>query len=153
LGTSFGIRAGDNDKQVVVNVKTGRVSVFKQNRVNLVDPERSGLVLLPNQEVVYSRSTEKLSKKLVEVPLPIDPKSLENIRRYDEVSVVTLLKKMEEVYAVKIIYSEEALTNCFITTTLSNESIYDKLELICSTIGATYKEVDAQIVIETDGCH
>jgi transmembrane sensor len=153
LGTSFGIQAGTGDREVVVNVKTGRVSVFKQSRISLADPERSGIVLLPNQEVVYNRTTEKLNKKLVQIPLPIDISTVETVQRYDEVSVAKLLGKMEEIYGVKLIYSEEALSKCVITITLGNESIYDKLELICSTIGATYKEVDAQIVIETNGCH
>lgn len=153
LGTSFRIQTGDSNKQVVVKVRTGQVSVFKQSRVSLADPERSGLVLLPNQEVIYNRASEQLSKKLVETPLPVNPLPLQRAtQHYDEVSVTQVFKKMEEVYAVKLIYNSELLSNCFITTTLSNESIYDKLELICSTIGATYKEVDAQIVIETDGC-
>lgn len=59
---------------------------------------------------------------------------------------------IEARYGVTIVYNEDALGGCFITTVLGNESLFEKLDLICGIIGATYKEVDAQIVIESKGC-
>ncbi|WP_020597183.1 FecR family protein [Spirosoma panaciterrae] len=153
LGTSFWVRAYEQDKQVLVNVRTGRVSVFKQPRVNVIDPETTGLVLEPNQQAVFSRQTENLTRRLVEQPLPLPTaEKAESVVRFDEVPVPTVLKAIEKRYGVDIIYNEDVLANCVITTKMGDESLYDKLDLICKVIGATYKEVDAQIVLESKGC-
>lgn len=153
LGTSFRIRAFEKDKQVVVKVRTGRVSVYNQRRINLTDPETNGIVLLPNQQAVYSRGTENLTRRLVETPMPVaEHTSMALPTRFDEVAVSEVLKAIEKRYGVKVLFNEEVLANCFITTTLGEESLYEKLDLICKIIGATYKEVDAQIVLESKGC-
>ncbi len=153
LGTSFRIRAFEQDKHVLVNVQTGRVSVYSQRLINLNDPETTGLVLLPNQQAVFSRETESLSKHLVESPLPVQVSDMPTLpSQFDEVSATNVLKVIEKRYGVKLVFNEELLSKCVITTTLGNESLYDQLDLICKIIGATYKEVDAQIVLESEGC-
>ena len=63
------------------------------------------------------------------------------------------LQELEAQYGVTIHYNEELLASCIITTSLGNESLRNKLDIICQTIGATYKEIDAQLVIESKGCH
>jgi hypothetical protein len=90
----------------------------------------------------------------VEIPMPITDKTNENLpTEFDDVAISKILEVMEKRYGVKIIFNGEVLSNCFITTKLRNESIYDQLDLICKIIGGTYKEVDAQIVIESKGCY
>jgi hypothetical protein len=72
--------------------------------------------------------------------------------QFDEVSVNQIFEVIEKRYGIKLIFNEELLSKCIITTKLRDESLYDQLDLICSIIGGTYKEVDAQIVIESKGC-
>lgn len=149
LGTSFRIQAFDKEKKVVVKVRTGKVSVYNQRSVNLSDPETNGLVLVPNQQAIYSRANENLSKMLVESPVPIvDALPIQ----FDEVPISKVIEVVEKRYGVKIIYNEEVLADCYITTKLIDKSLYDQLDLICKIIGGTYKEVDAQIVIDSKGC-
>jgi transmembrane sensor len=152
LGTSFRIKAFDSDSQVLVQVKTGRVSVFSKKRRPLTDPETDGLVLLPNQQAIYSRDLKSLSRRLVEIPLPVvaSPESIP--ARYDEVPVSTILRDIQAQYGITVLFNDDVLDRCVITTTLGNESLYDKLDLICQTIGASYKEVDAQLIVESKGC-
>ncbi|MBN8827023.1 FecR family protein [uncultured Spirosoma sp.] len=152
LGTSFDIKAFDNEQQVLVKVRTGRVSVYNQNQIRLVSDESQHLILLPNQQVVFNRQTESLSKQLVEEPIPIHPFIGNEKRYFEDVPVATVLQALEKRYDVRILYNEELLANCIITTTLSDQSLIDQLEVICQTIGATYKEMDAQLVIESSGC-
>lgn len=153
LGTSFSIQAFDNGKKVIVKVKTGKVSVYNQHEININDPETEALILLPNQQAIFNRPTEDLTKHLVEIPMPIKEKTNNNLpTEFDDVAISKVLEVIEKRYSVKIIFSEELLSSCFITTKLRNESIYNQLDLICKIIGGTYKEVDAQIVIESKGC-
>lgn len=149
LGTSFRIRAFDNDEKLFVKVSTGRVSVFNQRRINLSDPETNGLVLVPNQQAIYNRSDENLSKKLVESPVVI---AKESPTEFNEAPINKVFDAIENRYGIKIIYNEEVLASCTITTKLIDKSLYDQLDLICKIIAGTYKEVDSQIVIESQGC-
>lgn len=152
LGTSFTIQAFDDAPEVIVSVKTGRVSVFHQNKIALADPEEKALIITPNQKIVFSRITESLSKSLVESPLLI--KELDQLpeQSFEDRPVSEVLKAIEQAYGVHIIYDADQLSNCIITTTLADESLYNKLDIMCKTIGASYKIVDAQIVIQSMGC-
>jgi transmembrane sensor len=153
LGTSFRVQAFDDDKKVIVKVKTGKVSVFNQREVNLEDPETDALILLPNQQAIYSRNTENLNRRLVEEPIPIIQASTKNLpNNFDEAPISKFFDTLEKRYGIKIIFNEEVLSNCFITTKIRDESLHEQLDLICTIIGGTYKEVDAQIVIESKGC-
>jgi transmembrane sensor len=154
LGTSFSVQASDNGKRVIVKVKTGKVSVYHQHEININDPETEALILLPNQQAIFNRPTEDLSKHLVEIPMPFIDKTNENLpTEFDEAAISQILEVLEKRYGVKIIFNTELLSNCFITTKLRNESIYHQLDLICKIIGGTYKKVDAQIILESKGCN
>jgi transmembrane sensor len=152
LGTSFRIRAFDKDENITVKVKTGRVSVYNQRSINLADPETNGLLLIPNQQAVYNRNNAALAKSIVELPMPIEEETIVSSTNFDEAPVSKILEILEKRYGVKLIFNEETMSNCYITTKLKNVSLYDQLDLICEIIGATYKEVDAQIVIDSKGC-
>ncbi len=153
LGTSFRIKAFEEDKKVIVKVITGKVSVYNQRQINLNDPETNALILLPNQQAIYNRPSEDLSKYLVEAPIPLTQQSEQLPTEFDEVSADKILEIIEKRYGIKLIYNEEILSNCIITTKLRDEPLSDQLDLICGIIGGTYKEVDAQIIIESKGCN
>lgn len=152
LGTSFEIRAFENSQDVTVHVRTGRVSVYKQSRIQTDDPETTGLVLLPNQKGTFNRDSEMLVKNLVEEPLPIAPIADTKKTRFDEVPATEVFAGLEKIYGVQILCDHELLSKCIISTSIRNESLYDNLDVICRTIGGSYKEIDAQIVIDSKGC-
>lgn len=152
LGTSFNIKANEDDLNVTVSVKTGRVSVFHQNKIAFVDIEEKGLIITPNQQIVFSRKEEILTKSLVEIPSLIQNLNELPKQSFEERPVTEVLKVIESAYGIHIIYDPEQLSHCIITTTLTDESLYNKLDIMCKTIGASYKIVDAQIVIQSNGC-
>jgi transmembrane sensor len=65
----------------VVQVKTGKVSVFARNdsRANEMKANREleGVVLTPNQQLAFSRSDVRMKKSLVSAPLPVHPQRFE----------------------------------------------------------------------------
>lgn len=152
LGTSFEIRAFENGQNVTVHVRTGRVSVYKQSRIQTDDPETTGLVLLPNQKGTFNRDSEMLMKNLVPDPLPIAPITDAKKTRFDDVPATEVFAEIEKIYGVQILCDHELLSKCIISTAIRNESLYDNLDVICRTIGGSYKEIDAQIVIDSKGC-
>src|SRR5690606_37685879 len=55
LGTSFNIRARQGDEKIIVDVKTGKVAVFREKNSN-----EEPYLLTPNQQVVYDLNSDKI---------------------------------------------------------------------------------------------
>ena len=154
LGTSFTIKAYKNEKEITVAVKTGKVSVYPNpRREPITDKTRQRAVILsPNQKMVYDRRNEKVVKQLVEDPQIILPQSNLFKMSFDEVPVTKIFKVLEQNYGVDIVYDEEALKRCTLTTAMSDEGLYQRIEVICKAIKAEYTVDDAVIYIKSRGC-
>lgn len=151
LGTSFEVKAFDDE--VRVNVRTGKVSVYNRSgSTDGINPESNGLILLPNQQAIFDRKNISLSKHLSDEILSVAPPGHSYRKHFDEVPASDVLQELKDTYGVNIIYKKELLDSCIISTTLGDEPLFDKLDVICMTIGARYVEIEAQIVIETTGC-
>jgi ferric-dicitrate binding protein FerR (iron transport regulator) len=156
LGTSFTVQALEKDKKVTVLVKTGKVSVYtaasSSNKQSDTDPETQGIVLTPNQKAVFDLKTDNIQKEIVEKPSILIPLSKTEDFTFSDAPVTDIFENMEKVYGIDLIYDEELLKNCTLTTSLTDVPMFDKLKIICSAIGAKYKEIDAHIVITAKGC-
>jgi ferric-dicitrate binding protein FerR (iron transport regulator) len=153
LGTSFLIRAYEQDKQVSVNVKTGKVSVYAQQSNQTTDPETKGIVLTPNQQVIYSKENEQLTRTLVAKPIILlNNEELQGFS-FKNAPIDEIFSALEKAYGVEIIYDKEVMSNCRLTTSLTNETLFEKLDIICAALDATYKLIDAQVVITSNGCN
>jgi transmembrane sensor len=154
LGTSFNIKAYPDEKEITVAVRSGRVSVYANSLkpANAVAPTSKEVILTPNQQVVYNRIDERVSKQLVKHPEVVLPQSTLFTMHYDGSPVTKIFKVLEENYGVEISYDEEVLRNCVLTTTMSDEGLYERIEVICKAIGAHYTVEDAVIYIKSNGC-
>lgn len=152
LGTSFWINASDRDQQVVVRVKTGKVAVIARSDSRAAEMKASreleGVVLTPNQQLLFSRDEVRMKKSLVDQPEPIQSPT----HHYQDAPVSQIFSDLETAYGVDIIYDEDVLSNCLLTASLTDEPLFQKLNLICRGIEGNYQVVDAQIVINAKGC-
>jgi len=153
LGTSFTVRSMDGGENVLVQVKTGKVSVFKGKEDNSQTPDESveGVVLMANQQVIYERNEMKMTKSLIENPnllIPIVKREFEFV----DTPVKEVFAAIEEAYGVEIVYDEEVLANCYLNASLDDVPLYDKLKLICKGINTTYQIMDSHIIIYGKGC-
>ncbi len=148
LGTTFRIRAFEADAEVRVDVLRGRVSVFSDKK----GAEASGLILSPNQQAVFQKSNDRLQLGLVEKPVAI--LSDETMQRFvfEDSPVAEIFAALEKAYGVEIQFDADGLKNCALTTKLSHETLFEKLAVICKSIGATYKVVGARVVIDGKNC-
>lgn len=158
LGTSFTVRAYKEDKEVTVEVKTGRVSVFsKKNQDQTALANNStltGLVLTPNQKIVFKRDIEQLTKTLVAEPAIVLPKKdIQPVNfDFDDTPASEVFRVIKEAYSINIVYDDGVLKHCPITAPLTDQTLYDKLNIICKAIGARYEVLDGQIIIQSKGC-
>ena len=154
LGTSFSVKANKFDKQVVVEVKTGKVSVSAQKGFDEKADKFKGLILTPNQKVVYDREVAQLTKSLVAEPIIIFQEKEEQKMdfNFDDTPANEVFEVLENAYGIHIIYDVDLLKNCPVTAPLSDQNLYKKLKIICKAIEAQYELIDGQIIIQSKGC-
>jgi transmembrane sensor len=153
LGTSFTVRGYTNEKNVLVQVKTGKVSVFKNKDKRKSSPDEivEGVVLMPNQQVLYERDEMKMTKSLVENPSVLVQAAKQNFEFIDT-PITEVFEMIEQAYGVDIVFDEEVMANCSLNASLSDVPLYDKLKLICKVINTTYEIMDSHIIIYGKGC-
>jgi hypothetical protein len=132
-----------------VAVKTGKVSVSTNPKVIQHDQE---VILTPNQEAVYNSEIMRVTKKLVDDPKIVLEKPTLFEMKYDGTPVTKIFEVLEANYGVDILYDPDILSNCILTTSMSDEGLYQRIEIICKAIGAEYKVQDAAITIISKGC-
>jgi transmembrane sensor len=154
LGTSFVVHSLPADVRTTVMDLTGKLSVIRQ--VDFFAPaaengQAMGIVLTPNQEVVYDRVAGRLYKTLAAMPVPFGDKR-DSLVVLQGTPIRQVFGRLEEQYGIRIQFDEEALDSCFLRATMSNGSFYDKLNLICKAIGGSYEVIDGNIVVTSPGC-
>ena len=156
LGTSFIVRSFEKDTVIQVTVRTGKVSVYSQAneaKSHKSTSQPGGIILTPNQELVYKRSEQKFQKNLLANPAEIGPRPAnQESMLYEEAPLEKVFSQLGKNYGINIVYDVELLKACTVTADLRNEPFYRKLDLICKAIGADYEIIDGQIVIVTKGC-
>ena len=147
LGTSFIVRAIGRDEKVTVSVKTGKVTVYTRNAAH------KKTVLVPNQEAVYDRRTDSVATQAVPAEQIREEKKAYTEMNFEETPVPEVLAMLTKAYDIDIIFQEDKLSGCVLTSSFFEEGLYDRIDVICTAIGATYSIVDARIVIESNGCN
>jgi ferric-dicitrate binding protein FerR (iron transport regulator) len=150
LGTSFRIHADDNANEFIVSVKTGKVSVLPSDNLSM-QMKTSPVVLIPNQQVIYNRQEKSMHKTLVDEPKMITEKTVRE-SNYTNALVVEILNALEKDYGINVEYNNEALKDCTLTSDMTEEDFYERIDIICNAIGAKYEIQDTTVVITGKGC-
>ncbi|CAN5918267.1 FecR family protein [soil metagenome] len=156
MGTSFTVIAYESAKEVAVEVKTGKVSVFTGTDPRVQQKassrELEGVVLTPNQRIVFSREEVRMVKSLVNNPAPVGAPDASPSFVFEEVPISEVFEALEKHYRVAIVYDEELLHDCPLTASLTGQPFFEKLSIICKAIEARYEVIDGQVVIHGKGC-
>jgi len=105
------------------------------------------LLVTPNQKVVFEREAQLMTKRLTVAPTLIKPLDLQEKRKFEDAPVQEIFQALETAYGVEIMLDPDAQTNCTLTTTLTNQTLFEKLDIICAPLGLKYHEKEARIII------
>lgn len=154
LGTSFLVRSFRQDSVIRVSVNSGKVSVFLQEgaREEGRNKELEGIILTPNQELVYQKSRHRFRKVLRDNPMMIVPDGEDNNLVYEDSPLEKVLRQLTENFGVSILFDNDLLGSCTITADLRTVPFYEKLDLICKAIGGRFEIIDGQVIIQSSGC-
>ena len=149
LGTRFVVRDFDQDGKITVQVLSGKVSVYQQgsNEPDTHRKEVKGLILTVNQAAIFEKNDGNLTKTLVVNPTLLTKPERPASFAYDEVPLPVILRELEKAYGIPIQFDAQSFESSKITAVLSDESLYEKLDLLCKAASASYEITDGQIVI------
>lgn len=152
LGTSFLVKASDEDSDVEVIVKTGKVAVYKRKEIKELSKTKTHTIkpvlVTPNQKVVLNKATQRIVKRLTASPIPIMPLSqITPNLEFEESKVIDILRALSLSFGIDIDIAQDAIIDCRLTTTVTEKSLYQNLDIICYPLGLRYYEQDGKIMI------
>ncbi|GLU55931.1 hypothetical protein Dfri01_53920 [Dyadobacter frigoris] len=156
LGTSFSIKADENGKNVLVAVKTGKVSVFTKTDQHAREYESgkklSALLLTCNQQATFERHISRLVRSTITgsmlLKIPIENQKF----TYNATPVSEVFASLEKAYGIDIDYNEQIMSRCSITATLGDEPLDNKLKWICAILEANYQISENKVSITGNSC-
>lgn len=152
VGTSFRVKAFPDQKEVEVVVRTGKVHVTSEKSGN------EEILLLPNQGIRFTRQNNKIEKiedLTQEKVLSAELSTIERLSfEFTDVPVSQILRTIEQAYLVKIDFPADRLADCYLTTSLSDQPLSEKLKIICESLGGrtSYEIHENRITIQSNGC-
>ena len=160
LGTSFRVETGENNSSVQVSVMTGKVSVFQRGAQDeqSKDKIKNGVILTPNQKVVFTQASHTFETSLVEQPMVVAPEGTPSTRpadvsfAFEDATMATVIGRLEKAYGIEIILENEELGKCLFTADITEQPLFTKLDLLCASLNATYEVRGTKILIMGHGC-
>ena len=145
LGTSFTINTGAAGKKTIVSVVTGKVSVYRKTDLS------DGVILTPNQQITWNPDDGRIDKSLADQPRQLAG-ATDTTLTFNATPISTVFRRLQNCYGIPILYDENAVAGCSLSVTMGNEPFYEKLNIICKAIDASYESIDGNIVITAKGC-
>ncbi|MGV3559532.1 FecR family protein [Larkinella arboricola] len=150
LGTSFTIESYRNAKTIEVQVVSGRVSVYENQRQS--HQNRNGMILNPNQKITFDKTAKKLVAGLVAAPLIIEQPREKSELVFEEMPLPRVLEALQKAYQIEIIVETPALETCVFTGNLNDLPLHTQLLFICKSVNASYELRGTTFFVRGDGC-
>lgn len=141
LGTSFNIKAYDNEESIFTTLLTGKV------KVSAIGEENESVVLTPGMQSEWQENGQKMSVKKV---------NAENFTAwrqgafmFDNENIMVVTRVLERWYGLKFIYNENVHEHTFSGRLSKDEPLESILEALTFTGGPQFKiEKDVVYIIE-----
>lgn len=156
LGTSFYIKHNDADDLVEVEVRTGKVEVYKPTKRNKDGQGKldNGVIVTPNQKVKYDDRTQLFSTSLVDIPVPVNQPANDYIKSYsfDREKLSVILDIIQKDYGIKIELEQHHVEDCLFSGDIDGLNLYTKLDIIVTALGLHYELKGTTILMTGKGC-
>jgi len=129
LGTSFGVKAYDEDVVISSILMTGKIKVTTPDGIK---------ILQPNERVMYDKLTRKAKQSSVTNAHDFTG-WIHNELRFENESLGEIAKNIQRIYNVEIIFSSERIKKLRYTGTVGNNSLESVLNIISLTSPLSFK--------------
>lgn len=156
LGTSFNVRAFSHDNTIKVQVHTGKVTVYqrKKDETEQQLARSNATIITPNQQVLYDRLQASIIKTITAQPLTVNTSIDKSNGRllFTDAPASEVFMSIQKSYGIAIVYDEELLSHCSFTGSFTNETFFERINLVCKAIEAAYEQADGQVIITGHNC-
>lgn len=150
LGTSFNVKSYTESESIEVQVVTGRVSVYENTPKS---PEsRNGVILHPNEKIIFDKESKKLLPKLVDTPIIVNQPESRKEFVFEETFLPKVVSSIQQAYGIEIVLETPALESCIFTGDINDLPLHTQLKLICKSINASYELRGTTFFIQGEGC-
>lgn len=147
LGTSFNIRTGKKDIEVVV--LTGKVFLTSEN-------DRQGVIVLPNEKAVYTVEEKRIAKITEEIPKETKAIAVDGTdysMYFEDTPMEEVIRRVEDKFNVKIYTRNPEIANCIITADFTGQSLELTLNMIAQALGFDFEIDESMVILRGPGCH
>ena len=144
LGTSFNVKAYENQEQVEVTVSTGKVAVYPMD-----NPDEQ-VVLVKGQKAIFYKSSTKIEATLNEDINFASWKTKQII--FEDTPMPEVIRVINEIYKSDVKLVGDQLNDCPVTTTFDSQSLESILNVLESTLNLSIEEKGNSIEVSGDGC-
>ena len=74
-------------------------------------------------------------------------------KSFEDAKVSDILLSISAAYQINLIFDEKIMQNCLLTASFTNETLYEKINMICKAVEAEFKVEDGNIIITSKGCN
>jgi transmembrane sensor len=145
LGTSFNIRAYDNEKLIETSVSTGRVAFIPARSTTLQQPDT--IYITPNNKVRYSLNNDQVN---------LEPTAAAEDKAWTEGKLIFKALTLEEIatalernFGKKAVFVDEAPKHYRLTGTFENNSLEEILFYLSKTKKFNYTVTNTELLIAT----
>jgi ferric-dicitrate binding protein FerR (iron transport regulator) len=154
LGTSFIIKG--SKKRQEVQVITGKVEVYENGKGRDAD----GVIVTPNEKVVYSEEKPFFNLALVDNPVLLEGRKPVIVTASDTTAAFDFERKdmraiigqLRDAYGIEIEVESENINNCLFSGDISDLGLYEKLDILCKATGMSYELKGTRILLRGVGC-
>lgn len=144
LGTSFNIKAYENQEQVEVTVSSGKVAVYPSN-----NPEER-VILIKGQKAIFYKSSTKIETSLNE-DINFDSWKTKEII-FEDTPMPEVIRIINEIYKSDLKLVGVELNECPVTTTFDNQTLESVLNVLESTLDLKIDKKENSFEISGEGC-
>ena len=149
LGTSFNIKAYENEEEVEVSVATGLVEVSK-GETGKESEEEQHVLLNPSQQAVYREDEQNFITREVDIASIAMWKN--GILSFNSTPLDQAAKMLERWYGVKVILKNPGLKKCVITGDHKNQGLSSVLHSFRYALGVSYEITKDTVIINGKDC-
>ena len=142
LGTSFNVRAYENESQNEVYVVTGKVS--------LADNSEQNIVLSPGEEGILDKQNGVLSRSAETNPNHIAWKSKQLI--FKKTSLTEVAETLEKYFQISITVKNPDLKKCRFTSSFNNPTLEEVIEAISIALNLNIVHQNKKYTFYGEGC-
>jgi len=142
LGTSFNVRAYEDENQDEVYVVTGKVS--------LADSKDQSIVLLPGEEGILDKQKNILSRNAETNPNHIAWKSKQLI--FKKTSLTEVAETLEKYFQISITVKNPDLQKCRFTSSFNNPTLEEVIEAISIALNLNIVHQNKKYTFDGEGC-